>query len=102
MKHWEKHPSPVDGCFGCKALTLSLPNPGMAHSGGRGFGRDLDKKNDRELDYYSDLRKQGIQPAGTTYAKCLEADKKSQEYGTAWDAGNPVPILEKKVLEKHG
>ncbi len=31
MKHWEHHPEPVEGCFGCKGLSLQM-NTGDAHS----------------------------------------------------------------------
>jgi hypothetical protein len=31
MKHWEDHPEPVEGCFGCKGLSLQM-NTGDAHS----------------------------------------------------------------------
>ncbi len=24
MKHWEHHPEPIDGCFGCKGLSLQM------------------------------------------------------------------------------
>jgi hypothetical protein len=24
MKHWEHHPEPIDGCFGCKGLGLQM------------------------------------------------------------------------------
>lgn len=54
------------------------------------------KRWDAELDYYADLRKQGIQPAGTTQAKCEEADAISQQLGNAWSAEEPY----KQVIEE--
>ena len=45
------------------------------------------KKADRELDAYSDARRQGIQPAGTTKAKIEQAVMASDATGTAFKAG---------------
>jgi hypothetical protein len=49
----------------------------------------VEKKGEAELTYYENLRAQGIQPAGTTWDKCEDADKKSQELGIAYEADNP-------------
>ena len=44
MKHWEAHPEYVEGCFGCKGLTLSM-NAGDADSRrvmtNKAFNREL-------------------------------------------------------------
>jgi hypothetical protein len=71
MKHWEHHPVPIDGCFGCKGLTLQM-NTGDAK-------RDIpDKKWNSELQAYRDARAQGIQPAGTTMRHVQEAHRASE------------------------
>jgi len=45
MKHWEHHPEPVEGCFGCKGLSLQM-NTGDAHSQRsmptKAFNKELD------------------------------------------------------------
>ena len=79
MKHWEYHPTPVDGCFGCKGLGLQM-NSGDAK-------RDIpDKKWNAELKAYRDARAQGIQPAGTSMRHIQQAHKASEVLGTAYNA----------------
>ncbi len=79
MKHWEHHPVPIDGCFGCKGLTLQM-NSGDAK-------RDIsDKKWTSELKAYKDARAQGIQPAGTSMRHIQEAHKASEVLGKAYNA----------------
>jgi len=79
MKHWEYHPTPVEGCFGCKGLTLQM-NSGDAK-------RDIpDKKWNAELQAYRDARAQGIQPAGTTMRDIVAAHKASEVLGKAYSA----------------
>lgn len=83
----------------CQTYGAHLRNKGLGFPGvfstrtpGKksGFGsRDAEKKNEAELDYYSALRRQGIQPAGTTWDKCEKADRKSNETGVAYEADNP-------------
>ena len=79
MKHWEYHPEPIDGCFGCKGLGLQM-NAGDAK-------RDIpDKKWNAELNAYREARSQGIQPAGTTMKHIRDAHKASEVLGTAYNA----------------
>lgn len=79
MKHWEYHPEPVDGCFGCKGLGLQM-NAGDAK-------RDIpDKKWNAELSAYREARRQGIQPAGTTMPHIVAAHKASELLGKAYNA----------------
>ena len=81
MKHWEYHPEPVEGCFGCKGLSVQM-NAGDANSN---LSMST-KKWDKELKAYKDARAQGIQPAGTTMKKVQEAVKISNETGKAFGA----------------
>ena len=79
MKHWEHHPEPIEGCFGCKGLTLQM-NSGDAK-------RDIpDKKWNAELQAYRDARAQGMQPAGTSMRHVQEAYKASEVLGKAYNA----------------
>ncbi len=81
MKHWEYHPEPVEGCFGCKGLSVQM-NAGDANSN---LSMST-KKWDKELKAYKDARAQGIQPAGTTMKKVQEAVRISNETGKAYGA----------------
>ena len=96
MKHWEAHPEFVEGCFGCKGLTLSM-NAGDADS-----RRVMtNKKFNRELEAYKEARAQGIQPAGTSMGKIEEAVKASETLGRAYDAQKmpPAKHINKKSAE---
>lgn len=96
MKHWEAHPEYVEGCFGCKGLTLSM-NAGDADS-----RRVMPNKAfNRELEAYKEAREQGIQPAGTSMKKIQEAVKASETLGRAYDAQKmpPAKHINKKSAE---
>jgi hypothetical protein len=94
MKHWEHHPVPIDGCFGCKGLTLQM-NTGDAK-------RDIpDKKWNSELQAYRDARAQGIQPAGTTMRHVQEAHRASEVLGKAYNA-DTMPKTKEYSYSKKG
>jgi hypothetical protein len=96
MKHWEAHPEFVEGCFGCKGLTLSM-NAGDADS-----RRVMTNKAfNRELEAYKEARAQGIQPSGTSMKKIEEAVKASETLGRAYDAQKmpPAKHINKKSAE---
>jgi hypothetical protein len=77
----QKHPEYVEGCFGCKLGTLQL-SPGDANSRA---SMPL-RKWEGELQAYRDARKEGIQPAGTTMKKIVEAKEASENLGRAYNA----------------
>jgi hypothetical protein len=86
MKHWEHHPEPVEGCFGCKGLSIQM-NSGDADS-----RRTIpNKKFNKELDAYKEARAQGIQPAGTSMRKIQEAVKASDILGKPYDSSKMAP-----------
>jgi len=85
MKHWEYHPEYVDGCFGCKGLSVQM-NAGDADSR-RAMPTN---KFNKELDAYKEARAQGIQPNGTSMQKIQEALKASDIMGRPYD-GNKMP-----------
>lgn len=96
MKHWEAHPEFVEGCFGCKGLTLSM-NAGDADS-----RRQRPRKQfNRELEAYKEARAQGIQPAGTSMKKIQEAVQASETLGRAYNANKmpPAKHINKKSAE---
>ena len=93
MKHWEYHPEYVDGCFGCKGMSIQM-NAGDADS-----RRVIpNKKFNAELNAYKEARAQGIQPAGTTMKKVQEAVKASETMGRPYDAQKmpPAKTINKK------
>lgn len=96
MKHWEAHPEFVEGCFGCKGLTLSM-NAGDADS----RRTVTNKAFNRELEAYKEARAQGIQPAGTSMKKIQEAVKASETLGRAYNAEKmpPAKHINKKSAE---
>ncbi len=97
MKHREKHPEDVEGCFGCKVIGLQM-NSGDASS----QKQTSNKKWEGELNAYREARAQGIQPAGTTMKKIQEAQRASDAMGSAYDA-NTMPntnIIQNKTVTK--
>ena len=75
----QKHPEPVEGCFGCKVMTLEL-NSGDAT-------RDIsDKKWQAKLAGYRQARHDGIQPGGTSPAQVEAAYQASANLGKAYNA----------------
>lgn len=96
MKHWEAHPEYVEGCFGCKGLTLSM-NAGDADS-----RRVIpNKRFNKELDAYKEARANGIQPAGTSMKKIQEAVQASETLGRPYNAEKmpPAKHINKKSAE---
>lgn len=87
MKHREDHPEEVEGCFGCKILTLQM-NAGDAKSAIINGGM-TQKAWDKELAEYRKARAQGIQPASTKMKDIKKAVDISNKVGKAYDAGAP-------------
>lgn len=90
MNHRQTHPTPVEGCFGCKLLTVNTsrgPTP-----------TDIrEKALSADLDAYKRLRRNGLQPPHIDGS--AEAEKR---VGSQWDfdLGRLVPKAEmSRVLE---
>lgn len=83
-KHREVHPEEVDGCFGCKVMTLQL-DPGVARSN----GIPTAKEHDKELGSYYDAIRQGIEPVSTKQKDINAAVAASNTAGKAFD-GNTM------------
>ena len=81
----QTHPEFVEGCFGCKVLTLEM-NTGDANS-----QRNAPRKRfEKELTAYKDARSQGIQPGGTTMEKIRQAEAASEVLNKPYNA-NSMP-----------
>lgn len=70
------HPTPVDGCFGCKASTLEMTMP----TGIVGRERSLR----RDMDAYRRLRAEGLQPPSIKGSAVNEARAAER-----WDVEHP-------------
>lgn len=95
------HPEPVEGCFGCKVASVQFV--GCFPTRSRGAGRSdaiAQKRWDKELDRYAEVRKQGIQPDGTTMPKIVAAEEKSDRLGVAYGTDAYQAETTKKVIEK--
>jgi hypothetical protein len=84
MKHWEDHPVEVEGCFGCKVMSLSI-DLGAAKSNGVPHA----KAHDKELGSYYDAVRQGIEPVSTKQKDIDAAVRLSNDMGSAFD-GNKI------------
>lgn len=82
--HRQKHPEEVEGCFGCKVLTLQINQTSL-----RVDGMQTAKQHDKELQSYYDATKQGIEPISTKQKDIDAAVKVSNEVGKAFD-GNTM------------
>lgn len=68
------HPVYVEGCFGCKASTVTIAD---------GQVRAFAHRNESELDAYRSARKQGIQPKSTKIGDITAAVRASDARGEA-------------------
>lgn len=89
MAHRDLHPEYVDGCFGCKALTLNI---GAGAKEVRGAAvREMDAKDkalDKDLASYKRLRNNGLQP------KSIDGSSQVEQVVTSQfdiDLGHVVP-----------
>lgn len=79
MSHREHHPVPVESCFGCKVLSVNV-GAGALENKGKAV-REMSAKDTNlaaDLDAYSRLRADGLQPKHIDGAKDLESKVGSQ------------------------
>lgn len=63
MKHKEKHPVEVDGCFGCKVSSIRMgANSTTSKGAAVSEVNDRAKRWDKDMPAYKRLRQQGFQP----------------------------------------
>jgi hypothetical protein len=85
-------------CFGCKAKGLQLNTGDANHT-----KMVSNKKWDAENNAYAQARAEGIQPAGTSMAKIIEARKASEAMGKAFNAdsaGVEAGLINNKTANK--
>ena len=85
----QTHPEYVEGCFGCKVMTLEL---GTGDADSR--RQRPQKAFNQELNAYSEARARGIQPGGTSMQKIREAEKASEVLGRPYNS-NTMPDANK-------
>lgn len=89
MKHRETHPTYVEGCFGCRIMTVSASataTPGRRPQAIEGISRD--NRWSKDMDAYKRLRRDGLQPPQIDGCKQLETNAeipKQIEMGTLAD-----------------
>lgn len=57
MKHHERHPEYVEGCFGCKAASIA----GVTFQGGREQFHNNDSIRKQENDHVAELKAKGVE-----------------------------------------
>jgi hypothetical protein len=63
LKHKEKHPVEVDGCFGCKVLGVRMgANSTTTRGAAVSVVDERAKRWDKDMPAYKRLRQQGYQP----------------------------------------
>lgn len=61
MKHQERHPHLVEGCFGCKVMNIGMASvPGGTRPGS--FKKSWERKFDKDMHAYRNARRAGEQP----------------------------------------
>ena len=80
----QTHPVEVEGCFGCKAASLSLSVGDARHDGIQSA-----RQHDRELGSYYDAVRQGVEPISTKQKDIDAAVRLSNDTGVAFD-GNKI------------
>ena len=75
--HVEHHPTPVEGCFGCKVLSIGIMSvPGGTRPGS--FKRAHERQFAKDMDSYREARRNGEQPTQVS-KKAVEEAQKRQE-----------------------
>jgi hypothetical protein len=63
LKHREKHPVDVEGCFGCKVLGVRMgANTTTSRGASVGEANAREKRWSKDMPAYKRLRQQGLQP----------------------------------------
>lgn len=88
--HESKHPEYVEGCFGCKAVTLRFGQVDATRQ----------KKWDQELALYKSAVDAGIQPETTQTAGVRASLDWSEKTGEAYSAETKLEHDKKQVLER--
>jgi hypothetical protein len=84
--HRRTHPEPVEGCFGCKCLTVSVaPSATPSRHPGAAATVARDRQWDADMPAYARLRANGVQPPridGSAELESKATEKLQIEMGT--------------------
>jgi hypothetical protein len=79
LKHREKHPEDVEGCFGCKVLGVRMGTNSTTSRGQKVEEINQRAKGwDKDMPAYKRLRQQGLQPRSIDGAARLESTAKTE------------------------
>jgi hypothetical protein len=79
LKHREKHPVDVEGCFGCKILGVRMGANSTTTRGAKVAETNQTARNwDKDMPAYKRLRKEGLQPRSVDGSAHLEATAKTE------------------------
>lgn len=91
--HRRTHPVPVEGCYGCKAVSFGV----LTDSGSKRVERK-EQVLAADLPAYRRLRRDGLQPKGIDGAAELEKHVANGQWDI--DLGRIVPLSEKSRVEE--
>ena len=83
QKEYDHSNCDTEPCFGCKARGVLVNTGDAGRTGGM-----TKKEWDKELDFYKQARKDGIQPEGTSRAAVEKAYEASEGLNKAYDGGS--------------
>ena len=76
-KHLERHPEPVDGCFGCRVIGISFGSvPGGTRPGS--FALQHERKFNKDMHAYREARRAGEKPDQIS-TESIEKYRKKEE-----------------------
>lgn len=85
--HRATHPEPVEGCFGCKVLTIAVSAEALPNRGASVIAINRKQERwDRDGAAYKRLRADGLQPPqidGCRYAETTATERRHVEGGAA-------------------
>lgn len=99
--HLRTHPEPVEGCFGCKAASVSILGYIKPRESGW-VARDKQKAWDSECDNYRAAVKEGIEPDATNRRSVELAREISDQSGVGYGTKQFKDYSTKRALEKVG
>ena len=77
VKHFERHPTEVEGCFGCKVVGVTFGSvPGGTRPGS--FRASYEKQFKKDMEAYYSAKKAGEQPDAVSVAGVRKARKRHE------------------------
>lgn len=83
MKHKERHPKIVEGCYGCKLTTVTLFAVETDWLRGVTAERHSARKIARDVEAYAGARKSGLRPPSSTVEGVRKAERQAESEARA-------------------